>query len=401
MKYILIHQDKTGPTPFNTVTVDDVLSCTVICEDDPLCVIFAFHDDRQQCNIYHQLITDSELQHDAGMRMFKIGNIGENIALQKPTYKSSRKRRHNSDLAVDGDTISTCFETKEGDFSPYFIVDLSDIYHISYVMIHNTLDLDHYPERLHDLNIELYHSNPVDTNSTNPACCGFRPGLLPTGPTTIKCQDGVLGRFVKIFIEKSEFMTLCEVEITGHKVDDISSQRNTRNVNGCKRLPSGPNIALGKPTVQSSTYVYENLPLSSALAVDGNRNSDAFQLSCSHTAGGDNPWLQVDLERIYNITSVTIVNRGDHREITYGRMVDISILVYESDPTNTPATPGPVICKFIPGIFGMTSRTFECDDVTEGRYVRINKNSEILDVCELEVTGNLNVMTSLLDVTSE
>ncbi|KAK6187517.1 hypothetical protein SNE40_005523 [Patella caerulea] len=76
MKYILIQENKTGPTSFNSLRVDDVLSCTVVCEDDPLCVIFAFHADRQQCNIYHQLITDSELQHDAGMRMFKIGNIG-------------------------------------------------------------------------------------------------------------------------------------------------------------------------------------------------------------------------------------------------------------------------------------------------------------------------------------
>ncbi|KAK6180557.1 hypothetical protein SNE40_012689 [Patella caerulea] len=155
----------------------------------------------------------------------------------------------------------------------------------------------------------------ITLSAENPICYGFILGLLPTGPTLIKCQDGVMGRYVKIFIEKSEFMTLCEVEITGHK--------------------DGPNIALGKPTVQSST-VDMNIYWSSSLAVDGNRNGDAYQSHCSHTGHDDiNPWLQVDLGHLYNITSVTIVNRRDDREHVYTRMVDTRILIYESDPITT------------------------------------------------------------------
>ncbi|XP_050391790.2 fucolectin-6-like, partial [Patella vulgata] len=58
-----------------------------------------------------------------------------------------------------------------------------------------------------------------------------------------------------------------------------------------------------------------------------------------------NPWWQVDLQATYNITSVTIANRFDSKE--------------------------------------------ECDGVTIGRWVKITKPTELLILCEVEVTGTL------------
>uniref|UniRef100_K1RFW8 Fucolectin-3 n=1 Tax=Magallana gigas TaxID=29159 RepID=K1RFW8_MAGGI len=71
-----------------------------------------------------------------------------------------------------------------------------------------------------------------------------------------------------------------------------------------------PNIALGKPAAQSSTQEDYN----AAYAVDGNRGTDVLDNKCTHTGEGDrNPWWRVDLQAVYSITSVRILNRGINR----------------------------------------------------------------------------------------
>ena len=69
-----------------------------------------------------------------------------------------------------------------------------------------------------------------------------------------------------------------------------------------------PNIALRKPAAQSSTKSDYN----AAYAVDGNRGTNFLVHKCAHTADGDtNPWWRVDLQTVYYITSVRILNRGE------------------------------------------------------------------------------------------
>lgn len=68
-----------------------------------------------------------------------------------------------------------------------------------------------------------------------------------------------------------------------------------------------PNIALGKPAVQSST----SSSYGAECAVDGNRGTDLVKDKCAHTEEGDkNPWWRVDLQAVYSITSVRMLNRG-------------------------------------------------------------------------------------------
>ncbi|XP_055955313.1 fucolectin-1-like [Patella vulgata] len=106
---------------------------------------------------------------------------------------------------------------------------------------------------------------------------------------------------------------------------------------------------------------------------------------CQHTDANDlNPWWQVDLQSTYNITSVTIANRFDDKPAVGHRLSDTSILVYNSTPSVLTEF---TLCKFIPGVFGCTIRTFECDGVAIGRWVRITKPTEYLGLCEVEVTG--------------
>nr|XP_034316251.1 fibropellin-3-like [Crassostrea gigas] len=68
-----------------------------------------------------------------------------------------------------------------------------------------------------------------------------------------------------------------------------------------------PNIALLKPAEQSSTYLEYN----ASYAVDGIRETNFLVHKCTNTGDGDNnPWWRVDLQSVYNITSVRILNRG-------------------------------------------------------------------------------------------
>ncbi|XP_050409657.2 fucolectin-1-like, partial [Patella vulgata] len=98
------------------------------------------------------------------------------------------------------------------------------------------------------------------------------------------------------------------------------------------------------------------------------------------------PWWQVDLQNTYNITSVTISNRVDDKQDVGHRLSDTSIIVYETTPSPSTAF---TVCKFIPGIFGCTIRTFECDGVAIGRWVRITKPTDVLTLCEVEVRGTM------------
>uniref|UniRef100_K1Q6F5 Protocadherin Fat 4 n=1 Tax=Magallana gigas TaxID=29159 RepID=K1Q6F5_MAGGI len=67
------------------------------------------------------------------------------------------------------------------------------------------------------------------------------------------------------------------------------------------------NIALEKSAKQSSTKSDFN----AAYAVDGNRGTNFLVDKCTHTDDGDkSPWWRVDLQAVYSITSVGILNRG-------------------------------------------------------------------------------------------
>lgn len=66
-------------------------------------------------------------------------------------------------------------------------------------------------------------------------------------------------------------------------------------------------IAINKTAVQSSTF--ENNEADGA--VDGNRGTDLKEDFCTHTGENDtNPWWMVDLQAMYYITAVRILNRG-------------------------------------------------------------------------------------------
>ena len=69
-----------------------------------------------------------------------------------------------------------------------------------------------------------------------------------------------------------------------------------------------PNIALGKPAYHSSNY---DSAAVAGRAVDGNRNGNWADASCTATREQKYPWWAVDLGREMSVLEVMISNRID------------------------------------------------------------------------------------------
>nr|XP_034316223.1 fucolectin-like [Crassostrea gigas] len=140
-------------------------------------------------------------------------------------------------------------------------------------------------------------------------------------------------------------------------------------------------LALDKPVKQSTTY-YSS---SANFAVDGNKGTDFSVDKCACTNVGDlYPWWSVDLQAVYNITSIRIFNRGkDSSGIDVAarlRYVTVTVGLTESD-VNTPC-----------GVFagpGTLSQlvVIDCPTLPQGRFVKISAETEYLTLCEVEVFG--------------
>nr|XP_034316460.1 uncharacterized protein LOC109621178 [Crassostrea gigas] len=140
-------------------------------------------------------------------------------------------------------------------------------------------------------------------------------------------------------------------------------------------------LAFGKPAEQSSTYLTHG----PEYAVDGNRGTDLILDNCAHTGDGDtNPWWMVDLQAMYSIKSVRILNRGmdEYGTDVSFRLRDVTVTVglTESD-VNTP-------CGFFAGPGTLSQLVvIDCPTSPQGRFVKISKTTEYLTLCEVDVFG--------------
>ncbi|XP_072550443.1 fucolectin-like, partial [Salminus brasiliensis] len=140
---------------------------------------------------------------------------------------------------------------------------------------------------------------------------------------------------------------------------------------------SKENIAAGAKAVQSSTG---NDLGHAENAVDGDDDANARRGSCTFTKSEANPWWRVELPGVYNITCVTITNRGDCcGERIHGAQIRIGNSLKNNGNKNK------LIAVVGPLKLGAT-RTYRFK-ATEGRFVNIFLPGEekILSLCEVKV----------------
>ncbi|XP_052330067.1 uncharacterized protein LOC118377339 isoform X11 [Oncorhynchus keta] len=307
---------------------------------------------------YNNLIKERD-QHQRETEKLKIKG---NVALNGVATQSSLYENRNAYDAIDGKRnthYESCTHTLK-DRNPWWRVDLLNVYRITDVTLTNRGDCC--PERLDGAEIRI--GNSLENNGINNSRCAVI-SHIPAGEShTFQCNE-MEGRYVVVVIPgRSEWLTLCELEVHGTPAGNVA-------LNG----PVG-NVALNGVATQSSLYENRN----AYDAIDGKRNT--HYESCTHTLKDRNPWWRVDLLNVYRITDVTLTNRGDCcPERLDGAEIRIGNSLENNGINNSR-------CAVISHIPAGESHTFQCNEM-EGRYVVvvIPGRSEWLTLCELEVHG--------------
>ncbi|XP_060568288.1 uncharacterized protein LOC132726895 [Ruditapes philippinarum] len=302
-----------------------------------------------------------------------------NLALGKPASQQSNFRFDNNnewtaDKGNDGNADTDmfnnhCFHTDDNT-SPWWEVDLQDVYYISQVNITNRQDAG--TERAESVEISVARQNPGNWQMV-----AYNEGQI--GSFISLTFAPVKARYVRVTLRnKQTYLHLCEVEVFGENVpaDDCA-------VNLCFNggvCTNGTTIlSLGKPASQSSKFKFDNNNEWTAdKGNDGNADSDLFNNHCFHTDDNTSPWWEVDLQDIYDITQVNITNRQDAGT---ERAQNIEISIAKENPGNWS------MVAYKEGEMGpFMSLKF---DPVQARYVRVtlrNKQTQF-HLCEVEVYG--------------
>lgn len=142
------------------------------------------------------------------------------------------------------------------------------------------------------------------------------------------------------------------------------------------------NVAKGKTTRQSS----ESSGGAAARAVDGNTNNTWGGGSITHTTDENDPWWEVDLGGVHDISEIKIWNRTD--DCCWNRLQNFYVMVSESPISANSTTAN----QYAQGPLSFTSATETNKSLkknTAGRYVRIfiPGNTKVLSLAEVEVVG--------------
>ncbi len=145
---------------------------------------------------------------------------------------------------------------------------------------------------------------------------------------------------------------------------------------------SARNLALGKPAAQSSVSSWGGLP---ELAVDGNTDGIWVNGSVMHTNSESEPWWQVDLEGIYDISQIALWNRVEDAQRTTNLYVFVSEEPFVSSRL--------VDIRSQPGVWHFhVQQQVQYPTVIpvnrRGRFVRVQlADTQYLHLAEVEVWG--------------
>ncbi|XP_078506453.1 uncharacterized protein LOC144765484 [Lissotriton helveticus] len=140
-----------------------------------------------------------------------------------------------------------------------------------------------------------------------------------------------------------------------------------------------PNVALKGITSQSSTYDEFG---ASANAIDGSLITNYRKQTCTHTDLEFEPWWMVDLGRVYQISFVVILNRGD---CCSDRLNGAEVRIGNSDKDGGTRN---LRCANIPSLGLRETVNLNCTGM-KGRYVTITipGHTGYLTLCEVQVHG--------------
>ena len=276
------------------------------------------------------------------------------------------------DGSTDGNFSDGSVTATNLDTNAWWQVDLGTSAILSSIVIWNRTDCC--SSRLNDYWVFVSNTPFVPTDT--PATLQSRPGIWSShqttapNPSTTIAAAGALGRYLRVQLTGTNYLSLAEVQVIGTP------------------LASGSNLVTGKSATQSST-----LPgyatAGAAAAADGNTGGNFFDGSVTATNLDPNPWWQVDLGASATVNAIVVWNRTD---CCASRLNDYWVFVSDTpfSPTDTPAT-----LQNRAGTFSshQTSppnpSTAIAAGGAQGRYVRVQlTGANYLSLAEVQVLGS-------------
>ena len=285
-----------------------------------------------------------------------------NIALFKPTSQSSTLRNGVASRVVDGNTDGnyangSVSHTKPMT-NPSWSVNLMTKYIINTIKVYNRQDCC--ASRLDGFKVIIWNGDKQSFIYTH-------DDGTPDAVTNVSIPNKV-GDRVEIMIPGiAKMLSLAEVEVYGRYIDPLSptvqpTLTPTSNPTPSPSLVLTPsptalevqgkseNIARGKPTSQSSTYINGV----SSRAVDGNKDAMWSGESITHTRHMSNPSWSVNLMGRYMINQIKVYNRQD---CCKSRLSGFKVIIWNNEVpvwtfTHHEGTPKPVTVLDVPDIIG-------------------------------------------------
>lgn len=288
-------------------------------------------------------------------------------ASQSSTYAAGAVAASAVDGNTDGNFYDGSVTNTNLDAYAWWQVDLQEAVAIDTIVVWNRTDSA--SSRLSDywVFVSTTPFEPLETPTTlkNRVATWNNHQTVTPNPSTAIPVGGAVGRYVRVQLNKTEYLTLAEVEV---------------------KLGNGTNVALGKPASQSSTIAKGAV---AASAVDGSTDGNFANGSVTNTNSDPYAWWQVDLGFVATISSIVIWNRTD---CCTARLSDYWVFVSESPfaATDTPAT-----TQGRAGVWSSHQTTVPSPSVSiatgsvRGRYVRVQlSGTEYLHVAEVQVMGS-------------
>lgn len=231
---------------------------------------------------------------------------------------------------------------------------------------------------MHGLGFCEFHREKTSFAVAEQKCTSEMDAPVVDGPNW-QNEYGPLPATSNYFIAKDRLgagtAPICAAETEGYAVRCCSDTATDGFIQpaGMATAAEGANVALGRPTTQSSTHGGN----AASRAVDGNPSSLMGDSTCTHTgrrAQGTDEWWQVDLGSSLPIQAVNILNRGD---CCTGRTNGAGVWVSDT-PDYTTGTQ----CATLNG-----GQQINRACAATGRYVTIAKNYMFLHFCEVEVVA--------------
>ena len=265
----------------------------------------------------------------------------ENIALGKTSFQSSTDYSGNAWLAVDGNTDGNYYNGSvthtKYEKGAWWIVDFGKSRNIGAIELFNRTDVG--MERLNNYTVSIHDQYGNELWNYSNSYCPRPLQMIPV--------SNVVGKYVKVKLNGSNFLSLAEVKIF-----------------------EAVNLAYSKNVSQSSTAYNGD----AKRAVDGNVDGNYYNNSVTHTNKEQGAWWKVDLGKSYNVGLVELYNRTD---VGLDRLSNFSVVLLDEQGRSVYTIvqencPNPITTVNFDGIIG--------------RYVKIELNGDnFLHVAEVKV----------------